>query len=764
MEAAALGFLIGILGVQGLPVLPAWDGIVLGVAVAGLTAFLCAYRRFPAHVGLRTFGLAGLLGASWGLVFAAWQLQDRLDPLLEGQKLVAVGVVDGLVTERGERSYFPFRVSRLDDEPADLRLRVSGWRLETIPRAGERWQLPLRLRGTRGFRNPGTFDYEGWLFRQGYDGRAFIDRRGRVKRLAPGSGFNLQRWRKEIGEAITGRLEGAPQASLIRALVVGDRQDIGEEQWEVLRRTGTGHLVAISGLHVALLSGLVFWVIGRCWGRLGLRIPAPVVAAAGALIAAVVYAALAGFAVPTQRALVMLAVVLGAVMLRRAIRPGHSLSLALIAVLALDPLAVQAPGFWLSFLAVAAILATLSRGKYGPFWRKWPRLQIGIAVALFPMSLYWFDQASLVAPVVNLLAVPVVGFLVVPLSLMGAALLPMGGVGVYLLQLALWILDGVWQGLSWTSAWPWAQIELANDPLGLLLALLGVGIGLAPRGVVPRWLALPLLLPMLLGVRSAPPEGGMDMAVLDVGQGLAVVVRTHEHVLVYDTGPGFRSGFNTGAAVVAPYLRSRGVHRLDALVVSHGDTDHSGGTRAVVEVLKPERIWLGEDLPGVTGDRCRKGETWTWDGVRFRFLGPRKQRRRSGNNASCVLRIEAGGRAILLPGDIEASMERGLVRASEPLAADLILVPHHGSASSSTPEFVAAVSPEWAIYSAGYRNRFGFPKTPVFERWRDAGARAWITGERGAGRWRIHGDGRLEGPWSWARDGWASNRRYWHSP
>ena len=764
MEAAALGFLIGVLGVQGLSVLPGWDAMALGVAMAGVTAFLCVYGRFPAHVGLRTFWLAGLVGASWGLVFAAWQLEDRLDPRLEGQKRVAVGVVDGLVTERGERVYFPFRVLRLGDEPADLRLRVSGWRLETVPRAGERWRLPLRLRGTRGFRNPGTFDYEGWLFREGYDGRAYIDRRGQAVRLAPGSEFNLQRWRRAIGEEISRRLEGAPQASLIRALVVGDRQDIGEEQWEVLRRTGTGHLVAISGLHVALLSGMVFWLIARLWGRLGLRIPAPVAAAAGALLAAVAYAALAGFAVPTQRALVMLSVVLGAVMLHRAIRPGHSLSLALIAVLALDPLAVQSPGFWLSFLAVAAILVTLSGGKREPFWRKWPRLQIGIAAALFPMSLYWFDQASLVAPVVNLLAVPVVGFLVVPLSLMGAALLPVWGVGVYPLQLALWILDGVWQELSWVSVWPWAQLELANDAVGLLLALLGVGIGLAPRGVIPRWLALPLLLPMLLGVRLAPPEGGVDLTVLDVGQGLAVVVRTHEHVLVYDTGPGFRSGFNTGAAVVAPYLRSWGIHRLDALVVSHGDTDHSGGTRSVVELLRPERIWLGEDLPGVAGDFCRKGQTWTWDGVRFRFLGPGKQRRRSGNNASCVLRVEAGGRVILLPGDIEASMERGLLKASEPLKADLILVPHHGSASSSTPGFVAAVAPEWAIYSAGYRNRFGFPKTKVFERWRNAGARAWITGEGGAGRWRIHADGRLEGPWGWDQEGWAQGRRYWHGP
>ena len=760
MEAAALGFLAGVLAVQGLPVLPGVYGLVLVFLAAGAVIVFCVRGRFPAHEGLRIAWVAGLVGLCWALAFAAWQLRDRLDPALEGQRATAVGVVDGLVEDRDGRLTFPFRVSRLDDAAADLRLRVGWWGAQTLPpKAGERWELPLRLRGTRGFRNPGLFDYEGWLFRQGYDGRAYVDRKGRPRRLVSAPRLNVSAWRRAIGERIAERLGDAPQAALIRALVVGDRQDIREAQWTVLRRTGTGHLVAISGLHVALLSGMAFWLLRRVWGRLGLWIPAPAGAAAGALVAAAGYAALAGFAVPTQRALVMLAVVLGAMMLRRAARPGYSLGLALIAVLALDPLAVTAPGFWLSFLAVAAILAALGQGAAASGWRVWPRLQLVIAAALFPMSLFWFDQASLVAPLVNLVAVPVVGFLVTPLSLLGAVLLPLGGVGGYVLEAALWMLDGLWLGLSWVSDWPWAQLGLAHDGLGVALALLGVGIGLLPRGLVSRWLALPLFLPLAVGTSSAPSEGSVDLTVLDVGQGLAVVVRTRRHALVYDVGPRFRSGFNTGEAVVTPYLRHQGLRRLDALVVSHADTDHAGGAKAVIAALRPERIWLGEAVSGVAGSPCRTGEAWTWDGVRFRFVGLEGERNRSGNNASCILRIEVGGRAMLLPGDAEASMERGLVAASAPLKADWVLAPHHGSLSSSTPTFVAAVAPEWVVYAAGHRNRYGFPKAAVVARWRAVGARAWNTGEQGAGRWRIYGDGRLEGPWGWERA-----RRYWHGP
>ena len=478
-----------------------------------------------------------------------------------------------------------------------------------------------------------------------------------------------------------------------------------------------------------------------------------------AVAAAVVYAALAGFAVPTQRALMMLVVVLGGVLTQRPTQAGHSLSVALLAVLILDPMAVMAPGFWLSFLAVTAILLSLNGAPRQPFWLHWPRLQLVIAASLFPMSLYWFDQASLVAPLVNLAAVPVVGFVVVPMSLLGTLLLPLGSLGDGVLQGALWVLELLWRPLTWFSERSFSQITLGRDGWGLPLVLCAVGMWLLPRGLVPRWLVLPLLAPLWMGVRDAPPQGAVDMTVLDVGQGQSVLIRTHAHTLVYDAGPRFGSGFDTGSAVVLPYMRHLGIRRLDGLIISHGDNDHAGGAAAILRALPPAKVWMGERLIGVPGEPCVSGESWNWDGVTFRFLGPKPRKARRGNNASCVLRVEAGARVILLPGDIETSMERSLLKQPQWVGADLLLAPHHGSLSSSTPAFVQATRPQWIIYSTGYRNRFGFPKARVWERWSRAGARTWSTGQNGAGRWRIGAQGDILGPWGWER-----GRRYWHSP
>ena len=278
MQAVALSFLCGVMLVQWLPALPPAHWVLGGGVLAVGMVWVLRRRGLLHSVFLRRMVWAILAGVIWALGHAAWQLSDRLAPELEGRVMQVQGVVDGLVSERGERLYFPFRVRFLGTEKADLRLRVSWWRPDVVPRAGELWVLPLKLRGTRGLRNPGIFDYEGWLFREGYDGRGFVRRDGTPKRLATASTLELQHWRREIGEAVSDALSQAPLAGLIRALVVGDRQDINRDQWEVLRRTGTGHLVAISGLHVALLSGMVFWLTLRLWGRWGLRYPAPMAA------------------------------------------------------------------------------------------------------------------------------------------------------------------------------------------------------------------------------------------------------------------------------------------------------------------------------------------------------------------------------------------------------------------------------------------------------------------------------------------------------
>ncbi|MGB0722870.1 MAG: DNA internalization-related competence protein ComEC/Rec2 [Gammaproteobacteria bacterium] len=736
-------------------------------AAACMTLLLARLRWGPrGRIGSAlalAFGLA--MGFVWAVVQGQAGVRDRLPAEWEGSTLWAEGWIDDIPRIRGGVARFALRIDRLDDGVVNHRLRVTWYRPGQVPAAGQRWRLPLRLRATRGFRNPDIFDYEGWLIRQGFDGRASVRGDGAQLLSEEGGGprAGLARVRERIGTAIAQRLAGRPEAGLVRALVVGDRQGLSDEQWSVLRRTGTGHLMAISGLHVSLLAGIVVWLVRRLWGPWGTLLPAPVVAAAAGLAVATVYAALAGFALPVQRALIMLAVVLGTVILRRPLVAGQGLSLALLLVLLLDPLAVGAPGFWLSFGAVGAILLALAGrpARGNGRWRglgRWTRIQWTISLLLVPLGLYWFGQGSLVSPLVNMLAIPVVGMLVVPLSLVGATCMALPPVGEVLLTLAAQVFAVLWQGLELAAQPAWAVLRDRPPGLAIGFALIGAAWFLMPRGLPGRGVAPLCLLPLFLSSPRLPAAGQFTLTALDVGQGQAIVIRTGGHTLVYDSGPRFRSGFDTGAGVVVPWLRARGVRALDRLIISHSDTDHAGGTASILAAFPGTRLYAGEPLPDLEARPCHAGQRWQWDDVRFQVLWPRPEIGvPEGNNSSCVLRVIGRDRSVLLTGDIEASVERRLVaRAPDTLRADLVLAAHHGSATSSTPRFITATAATQVLFSAGYRNRFGFPKADVLDRWLDAGAEAWITGLSGALNWDSR-DGRMR---PWVRDG----RRFWHGP
>lgn len=754
--------MLGVCLLQWLPLLT--DPRIL---LAVLVPLLFLYRRMPLLRRLAPLAL----GFVWAWGHAAWQLQGAIAPDLEGRDLILVGVVTGLPESRGSGTRFAFDVHALQGEEGDPRfsgrVRLTWYRGAPELRPGERWRLRVRLKAPHGFANPGGFDYEGWLFRRGIRATGYVRTSTINRRLAP-AGWGVDGLRREIGRRLQAALGDSGASGLIRALVLGDRSGIGPEQWEVLTRTGTNHLIAISGLHVGILAGLAFFLVRWSWRRsfrLMQRLAADRAAAVGALLAAAGYAALAGFSVSTQRALIMLAVVLGAVLLRRTLRPAHGLLVALTLVLVLDPMASLSYGFWLSFAAVAVLLYGMGRrvGTGGLMWR-WGRAQWLVALGLLPLLLLLFGRASVVAPLVNLLAVPLFGVLLLPWVLLSALL----AVTLELhwpLSAVAWLLTRGFTGLEWLASQPWAAWTLPDPPLWAWLpASAGVVLLLAPAGLPGRWAGAVMLLPLFLIQPAVPGAGAFRFILLDVGQGLAAVIQTRRHLLLFDTGPLFSSGFNTGAAVIAPFLRARGMGRIDRLVVSHGDKDHAGGLVGLIGTVPMGRVLSGEpgELQGVEAEPCRSGMEWNWDGVQFRILHPRLPLPASSNNRSCILQVQNGGGSVLITGDAEVDVERRLTaKLGAALRSSVLVAGHHGSNTSTSEAFLRAVAPRYVLFSAGYRNRYGFPRPQVRARVAAAGATALDTIRSGAIELLFPRQGPPAEPRSYRRE----RRRYWsHSP
>jgi competence protein ComEC len=508
-------------------------------------------------------------------------------------------------------------------------------------------------------------------------------------------------------------------------------------------RTGVSHLMSISGLHITMIAGLFAALVSFCWRRserLSLALPAQKAAAIAGFLAAFAYCLVSGFAVPAQRTVYMVGVVAAALWLGRATSASRVLAAALLAVLVLDPWAVLSPGFWLSFCAVAVIFYVGAGHTVRAHWLvQWGRVQWAVTVGLAPLMLVLFQQVSLVSPLANALAIPLVSFVVTPLALAGAAL-PFD----WPLALGHAILEALMAALEWLAALPSAMWQQHAPVLWTVpLALFGVAWLLLPRGFPARWLGAPLVLPLFTVLPPAPAAGELWITVLDVGQGMSVLARTEKHALLYDAGPAFNATADSGSRIVLPYLRGAGVARLDALVVSHDDRDHSGGADSVLEGMPVAVLWssLPDGYALAAGreasEACAAGRRWEWDGVAFEFLHPGAEaysgRGARANNRSCVLRIAAPGGRVLLTGDIERAAERELLRrAPGLLRADALLVPHHGSATSSSPEFVKEVAPRYAVFAVGYRNRFGHPREEVLERYRDAGSVLYRTDTTGA--------------------------------
>ena len=764
MVAIVAAFLAGICLFQLQTTLPA-PGWLWAAPPLVAVAWRCPTLRVPAALAA---------GALWALAWVTCFAPRAYDPAWDERGLVAEGVVTSLPEPRGEALRFELRVDTLfageRQLPTPGRVRLS-WRAPAAPvRLGERWRLQVRLKPPRGLANPGGFDYEAWLFRAGIAATGYVAESADNALLAPPGGpWRVAALRQLLSDRIAGAEAEARATAVLAALAVGARGGFDADLWELFRRTGTTHLMSISGLHVSMVSGLVFGLAAWLWrrgGPLATRLPAQHAGAWAAVVAALAYSALAGFSVPTQRSLLMGAIALGAVLLRRMQRPSLVLALALLAVLVLDPLAVLAVDFWLSFGAVAVIMV-VAAGRRPGLWRQrlwaWARVQLSITFAMAPATLLLFQQVSLVSPLANAWAIPWFGLLVVPAALLATialAVAPAAG-GVALIP-AAWLAEVGLRGLDVMAALPLAELHApAPSWVAVLSALLGALVAALPRGVPGRALGILLYLPLLWLQPAGVPPGHARVTLLDVGQGMSAVVRTHRHVLVYDLGPRLSSQFDATSAVVVPFLHRIGVRRVDALVLSNGDADHAGVPAELLRVFPVDAAFSGEPsrIDGLDSRRCHEGQGWEWDGVELNFMNP-DEAGLQGNDASCVLRLRAGSTSLLLTGDIGATIERRLVsHFGDGLRSTVVQVPHHGSRSSSDQGFVAVVRPQLALLSTGYRNRYGFPRADVVARWRQIGAVLLDTQDVGAVELELGPDGLIGAP-HLAR---PEQRRYWNA-
>lgn len=843
----ALAFLLGVVFVQQLTVLPVLSSFVAlfaSLLLLYLVLYNCKwFTVYRPQITLVCLIISLILfGMLYSSFYAKQQMAYRLDDSLIGENLLINGFVSSIPATNEKAQRFEFVITKSGVLTTDgiliallptakkvpEKIRISWYSSEPV-HAGEKWQLEVRLKPPRGFMNPGGFDYEAWLFQNGIDATGYV-RKSALNQRQPDrvqaasiAAFMMpvntirQSLSKKI-DAISSKTVANNQfdtgqtdsLALIKALAIGDKSSIANHQWQVLRNTGTSHLMAISGLHIGLAAffayALIRWLVPVFVMK---RMPAQHIALSGGLIIAVLYAMVAGLSIPTQRAIIMLFILSLMMLLRRNHRPFDALGFALLLVLLFDPLAVLSIGFWFSFSAVAVIFIALTASNgsnqtlkekqktwfhsvyftVSSVLKQWVRLQLYITLFLLPLSLFMFQQASLVSPIANLLLIPYVSFLVVPLVLMAiifSFLMP--AVADFLFSLAAVLLDFIWPLLSWLAMQPYALwvrgdidiIKLLSLTMAMLLLYFSVNLSrfifLCGQKCnqqqfvwTLRFIAALLFSPLFITTKQALKTGEYKLTVLDVGQGSAAVLQTKKHVMVFDAGAKFSDKFDIGSSVVIPYLRSQGIQLLDYLIISHADNDHIGGAQAILDML-PETAVIGQGIENLASSNkqyCVEGKNWQWDGVYFSFISPMINNMAQGdalakrglrNNRSCVLQVSSAVGSLLFAGDIEKVGEQRLVaHYGKQLDSEILIVPHHGSKTSSTTAFINAVDPEVSIFSVGYKNRYKHPNKDVLQRYQEHGGSLLQTDKSGALTISLtHKTGRTIEKYR------QTARRYWH--
>lgn len=702
--------------------------------------------KWSPRASVTRYALLLLFALASGYYYASWQAQEHLADSLpsawQGRNITLVGVVAKIPRQHKRGLSFPFDVESVSTADAHVppHILLSTYRYKKskplVLHAGERWQLTVRLKQPHSTSNPFNFDFEAWALERNLRAVGYVYNKADNRCLDAqvfSIGYAIERQREAVRAHFQKTLENAPYAGVLSALTIGDQSSISSTQWQIFTRTGVNHLMSISGLHITMLAGLAFALTYWLWRRsatLTLRLPARKAAALIGFLVALSYGLLAGFGVPAQRTVYMLATVALALYSSRNIAPSQLLAAALIVVSLFDPWAVISPGFWLSFGAVALIFYITANRLGTQHWLiEYARVQWAMSIGLTPLLLGLFQQISLVSPLANAFAIPLISFITIPLTLLGA-ILPFD----WLLQLAHQSISVCMSVLQWLNNLPvavWTQH--APPAWSVVIGMVGVLWILLPRGFPARWLGGLLLLPMFTIPPKAPNIEAARLIIFDVGQGLAVAVQTRNHALLYDTGPDFNGDANSGNRILIPALRGLNIAALNGLILTHDDIDHTGGATSVLQAIPTQ--WVSSSLkpthkilqPIPDSRRCIAGQAWVWDRVRFEVLHPSlasyAQQYIRDNERSCVLRISTGKHSVLLASDIEKGSEQQLLtKYRDQLPATLLLVPHHGSKTSSTPAFIQVVHPRYAVFTVGYRNRFHHPYSQVYKRYRDAGS------------------------------------------
>ncbi len=850
MRCNILLFCGGLALLNFLPSLPDKPWITYSACLAVIAILIIFSLRLRRLIPL-CFLCAGL---AWGLMNGQFRLEQRIDAELEGVPLRVSGVVSNLPKQGEMSSSFLFDTSCIERIPSDLkegveekadcikgpkRLRLSwyGFSRKEL-RAGQAWQLDVKLKRPKGFANPGGFDYEKWLFAQNIGATGYVLNKGEHHRLGASKNLDsgvlvagmgkVNALRQSIAENIDASGHSSVALAFLKALTIGDKRDITPVQHASLAATGTSHLLAVSGLHIGLVFGFIYLISHtafRYLTTLNQYASAQKVAITLSLAVATFYCALAGFSLPTLRAWIMISCFAWGVLKESPQSSWDSYVISLFLVCLVQPFAVLEMGFWLSYIAVAVILfvvtgrvrkrASAEQAAVTPLvstlhkylWavREVWRSQLGIFIGLLPLVIIFYGQLPLLSPLINLFAVPFVGWFVVPPALLGVLVSPWASAeSNFFFSVASQAVDWFWFALDVISNLSWISLTLPSidATLSKLCLVVLCVLLLLPKSLHFRWLSVFLILPPGLelfadsgeakpffgAVISGGPvdEGRLNFTVLDVGQGLSAVFETANHVLVYDTGPALGTNLDAGKAVISPFLKSQGRHRIDMLVVSHDDIDHAGGAKTMVEqhpintfIAWPDTMRrVGEPILSSVNetDECREYRAWQWDGVNFAlfswmsFGGSAKR----DNNYSCILKVWGQGFSILVPGDIEKRTEYSLLSRIAnyqkyqclgfDLRADILIAPHHGSKSSSSSMFIRAVQPDQVIFSSAYRSRFGHPHADIVKRYQDNEALYWNTASSGALSYEFSSEqkGRNQGHRLMPERYRVSNRRFWH--
>jgi competence protein ComEC len=721
-----LPFVLGILVVQQLSELPS----LFWLLALSLIAFLLSFYRY-----WRLFFF--IVGIIWASSFATARLANRLPESLQGQTIEVEGQVIGLPHYDKRKVRFDFEVSK----PANYfpkKIRLSWYFPKQKIKTGQFWTLTVKLKKPHGRFNPSGFDYEKWLFEHniGATGYVKINPEPLLNRFKS-INKSFSNLRQTISDNLDELLKDSDNKGLVKALMIGERNEINQQQWDVFRKTGTVHLLAISGLHIGLVSGLMYFLVLQISIKLSTVSPQKY-AAIAALLLALFYSALAGFSLPTQRSLMMLIIAMIALVWQRKITASNTVSLTLFTVLIVDPLAVLSIGFWLSFLAVIVIIYSLAGrlGRIG-YWHSAIKIHCVTAIGLAPLLIYSFQQISVISPIANFISVPVISFFVVPLCLLSVVFM---FISPFITEQCLTVVDTLLQGLNVIllimADLPYAALNTGKASIFTIpLTLLAVLILIAPKGLPARWLGLVFLIPSFFVNDEKPKQGEITTTLLDVGQGLSAVIETANHVLVFDAGAKYSNKFNMGDAVVIPFLESKGIEVVDTLLISHGDNDHRGGALSIIKQKNVSKILTS--VPNLFEQYspmfCLRGQTWEWDQVRFEILSPTEDFIEGENNNSCVLKVSSIYGTLLFTGDIEKSAEDWLVtNSANQLESDILIAPHHGSKTSSSVYFLQQVSPKTILIPAGYRNRYFFPHQEIVERYKKLSI-PWIsTADKGA--------------------------------